>query len=493
MERITAFVLGLVLVLGPAAFGGGAGETSKAAAPAVRPILKTIALEAVAVSEKPSVVQAVSDYLNFDWRPTLMTAADWDTKKAALVAAKDLPDVFPINMAEVESFSSAKLIVPLDDLLKKYGTDMEKNRGTLLRKGPNAAGTVWGITTPGQTPLILVVRKDWLNNLGLKVPATIDEFYEVAKAFTFNDPNKNGKKDTFGNGIIMAQQQTYQYIWEPYGMSVLAPAMVDGVVTTNLKHPNFLKAISFLRRLYSEGIMDPDFASLQNMQSYEKLWNGLYGSYCYSIGGLTVNWLGRYTEKPIPEFVYVSLKDGANGRMGITPELPSKSLRVIAASCKRPDVAMTYLNFTATEKGDEMTYLGIEGRHFKWIDKANGKYEYLPPYNVSATHRADGGYAFWLKPFGECIMVRGYNEVSKQGLALAQNNPLKVAYIYGTPAIETSTGSTLYDIEREAIASLIVSKGNIETELQGFIKRWMSSGGETWEKEATAIYRKENP
>ncbi len=34
--------------------------------------------------------------------------------------------------------------------------------------------------------------------LGLEAPTTLDEFMEVAKAFTFNDPDGNGKDDTYG-------------------------------------------------------------------------------------------------------------------------------------------------------------------------------------------------------------------------------------------------------------------------------------------------------
>ncbi|MRA94216.1 extracellular solute-binding protein, partial [Bacillus thuringiensis] len=46
----------------------------------------------------------------------------------------------------------------------------------------------------------LVIRKDWLDNLGLDVPTTMDELYEVAKQFTENDPDGNGVDDTVGFG-----------------------------------------------------------------------------------------------------------------------------------------------------------------------------------------------------------------------------------------------------------------------------------------------------
>ena len=43
-----------------------------------------------------------------------------------------------------------------------------------------------------------MIRKDWLAKLGLKEPQTVDDLYTIAKAFTEQDPDGNGKKDTYG-------------------------------------------------------------------------------------------------------------------------------------------------------------------------------------------------------------------------------------------------------------------------------------------------------
>ncbi|MGN0180837.1 MAG: extracellular solute-binding protein, partial [Candidatus Ornithomonoglobus sp.] len=44
----------------------------------------------------------------------------------------------------------------------------------------------------------VTIRKDWLDNLGLEIPKTIDDFEEVLKQFTVGDPDGNGKDDTYG-------------------------------------------------------------------------------------------------------------------------------------------------------------------------------------------------------------------------------------------------------------------------------------------------------
>ena len=42
-------------------------------------------------------------------------------------------------------------------------------------------------------------RQDWADKVGItKAPETIDEFYDMIYKFTYNDPDGNGKRDTFG-------------------------------------------------------------------------------------------------------------------------------------------------------------------------------------------------------------------------------------------------------------------------------------------------------
>lgn len=44
----------------------------------------------------------------------------------------------------------------------------------------------------------VTIREDWLDNLGLEMPTTIDEFYNVLKQFKEGDPDRNGIDDTYG-------------------------------------------------------------------------------------------------------------------------------------------------------------------------------------------------------------------------------------------------------------------------------------------------------
>ncbi|MBO1722884.1 sugar ABC transporter substrate-binding protein, partial [Extibacter sp. GGCC_0201] len=60
-------------------------------------------------------------------------------------------------------------------------------------------GKLKGIAcAPGEQLWSFLIRQDWLDNLGLYMPTTAEELLDVMRAFTFDDPDGNGKDDTYG-------------------------------------------------------------------------------------------------------------------------------------------------------------------------------------------------------------------------------------------------------------------------------------------------------
>jgi putative aldouronate transport system substrate-binding protein len=132
-------------------------------------------------------------------------AGNYDTKlRLALTGSEKLPDVFPIYNTQLISdmIESGKV--------KDITGDFEKYLPARLKEVYELyPETFYPVTKDGKiygfavTPFltegqIMVIRQDWLDKLGLKAPTNIDEFENVIKAFTENDPDGNGKKDTYG-------------------------------------------------------------------------------------------------------------------------------------------------------------------------------------------------------------------------------------------------------------------------------------------------------
>lgn len=116
------------------------------------------------------------------------------------LAAGNLPKVVTIqdikNSSVMNAFRSG-MFWEVGPYLKDYPNLSKMNK--LINKNASIDGKLYGIYR--ERPLSrqgVVIRKDWLDNLGLEMPKTVDELYETAKAFTEKDPDQNGKNDTIG-------------------------------------------------------------------------------------------------------------------------------------------------------------------------------------------------------------------------------------------------------------------------------------------------------
>ena len=122
---------------------------------------------------------------------------------------------------------------------------------------------VWG-RDGGEANAFTWVRSDWLENLGLDVPATLDDFIAVAEAFTYQDPDQDGQDDTYGmvlhrdnwgmpGGLepFFNAHHAYPNIWIDDGQG--------GIVFGSVQ-PEMKQALSTLHDLYERGIIDQEFA-----------------------------------------------------------------------------------------------------------------------------------------------------------------------------------------------------------------------------------------
>ena len=157
------------------------------------------------------------------------TQSDQDAKINAAGASNSLPDIFFVSRDVLYKLVQAGLVAKVDDLLplmpvRTQGHYADADRNKLA----TFDGAMYGLPDPGALPQTdaLVIRQDWLDKLSLTSPKTLDEFMTVAKAFTFDDPDGNGKQDTYGfcafidgSGITQAGLgPRFDFIYGAYGV-----------------------------------------------------------------------------------------------------------------------------------------------------------------------------------------------------------------------------------------------------------------------------------
>jgi putative aldouronate transport system substrate-binding protein len=131
------------------------------------------------------------------------------------------------------------------------------------------------------------IRVDWLENLGLEMPETIYDLYEVSKAFTFDDPDGNGEDDTIGmtSAGVWNMQDIFMSFGVPtnhVGAHLITPDPHDGLrYNDGMLKPGARAALEWLKRVYDEGIMDQEVFVNGGSQMRERMSSGKYGSTFY--------------------------------------------------------------------------------------------------------------------------------------------------------------------------------------------------------------------
>lgn len=144
--------------------------------------------------------------VKYDWVVTDTNQA-YQTKIRLMLSSGDkMPDVITYrgDMETVNMLIDSGQFTDVGGLIDKYAGDvykkgMELNPDTLLpvtRDGKVMALTV--LDYAYNDDMVLWLRQDWMDKLGLQAPKTLADFDNIMDAFVNKDPDGNGKKDTLG-------------------------------------------------------------------------------------------------------------------------------------------------------------------------------------------------------------------------------------------------------------------------------------------------------
>ncbi|QMV41863.1 extracellular solute-binding protein [Cohnella cholangitidis] len=214
----------------------------------------------------------------------------------------------------------------------------------------------------------IIIREDWLERLKLGKPRTIDELYEVMKAFTYEDPDGNGKADTFGladrNDLIFGVFKTLSsYFGTPNNWLVSGHELIPEFAT-----PQYMDTMNFMRKLYEQRIINQDFAVTSKEVQRNLFIRGQVGVYIGSM--LDVQRLADAAELVNPEarFALVNRIEGPLGyRIWSIPNFNGLYLFSKKAIKTEEELLQTLEFFDRSMEKDVANLMkyGFEGRHYK--------------------------------------------------------------------------------------------------------------------------------
>jgi len=193
--------------------------------------------------------------------------ADWQKAKAEMQAGDpDLPDVlFKARLTPSECIDLLERGVLVD--LAPYLAEYCPNLTALLREHPEYAqaitlpdGRIAALPAISQQPMqnCVWLNREWMERLGVKMPATAEELTAVLRAFREGDPNQNGRQDEIplafiGSFDLKFLGHAFGLIANDYNLRA-----VDGQAQFVPLDANFRPFVEWLRRLYADGLLDPE-------------------------------------------------------------------------------------------------------------------------------------------------------------------------------------------------------------------------------------------
>ncbi|GHO50698.1 extracellular solute-binding protein [Ktedonospora formicarum] len=341
------------------------------------------------------LTKTVREKLNINLKVTFLPYGDdGDNKMNAAAAANGLPDFFqvPANNNIFLQWVRQGLIAPVDSLFplmpgrtKDRYSDPQMQKIATMNGKPYVLQEKAGLNKR-QT---LFIRKDWLDKLGLKEPKTLDDFFNVAKAFTQRDPDGNGKNDTYGfaatiNTSAPELGSGWRMFFGAYGLPDVWNFNTPGKASLSLRDPGYLQAVEFLRKLSDNKLIDPAWPTL-NTNDFRAGWKqqGKYGiiseDFCAAI--CQANYQAFDTNYPNGVWQPLAPPQGPNGQsymgtftnVGLRIAVSKKALD----AGKGPAIAK-FLEWTNTGEGYYLTAFGQEGVHYKFDAQGNVTGEGVP-------------------------------------------------------------------------------------------------------------------
>lgn len=242
-------------------------------------------------------------------------------------------------------------------------------------------------------------RKDILEALKVN-PAdvnTSEKLYELMKKI-----KAGGFKDINGKPVIPSggwgNGWAYNMFYASYDVSTFTDyTLIDGKFVNKVFSPNMEKQILFMRKLVSEGLIDPECFRQNDTAAKEKVAAGRIAILAHHYDQIPFAITPTlYQTNPEMKYVPIGPIPNANGEVYGGIELDGRSgspTICITNSCKEPEAAVKFLDYLNTDEGLKLICYGIEGTHYKLNDKGQPRLtpEWLEKYKADPKALRDEG------------------------------------------------------------------------------------------------------
>jgi len=478
--------------------------------------------------------------------PDIMYEADpsqAETKLSTAIMSGDYPDVFTSTAAEYKNYVESGVVADITEAYEKYDSDELKAYmnfdGGMALEGLYVDGKLYGlpkVSDPYAEVHIMWIRKDWLDNLGLEVPTTMEELKEVAYAFTYNDPDGNGKNDTYGlalDGINVINNSVgnTEPIFEAFGAYLGTDGLTyvedeNGKITWGGDNKEGMKgALQLLQSMYAEGTIAKDFVTMDAESIFSEAGGGRCGIW------FGPNWGGMNTSIDATQndinchIVAAAVPTGTDAATKAYVASKTSTIYCVSSQCENPEALIKLWNLSVKyQNADYCTaeefnmYYGDSANYSGWKTSIiaggapNGRATSkalataLETGDTSALNTKQLENYTSMKTYMDAVEAGTFDPTDttqQRGLSLytvyadlqcgwsvlnsmlSDNNYLPAAY-NGIPSEEVSNeAATLKKLLVETIVKVVAGSQDVES-YDAFVDTWYAMGGQDAMDEANA-------
>lgn len=305
-----------------------------------------------------------------------------------IAGGEDLGDVVytTLNQITLTQLADAGGIVDLapymteDTNIVKFANEIGEDIVSAIK---TANGEIWGYPayypeTNNMTKYRAWINTVWLDNLGLEMPTTTDELFDVLMAFKTEDANGNGDPNdeipmlgaTNSWSADPTVYLTNAFVYHDGDAGSGQLLLNDGVISAMYTQPEYKEALKFINKLVANGLLAPETWTISEGQYREYL-----STEIPTVGVLFYTHLGFVgpTDENKNEYQYMPYLTGPEGKQYVSYQPYNVAANIkffVPASAEDPQKSFDFIDALFTEEAYIRARFGVEDVHYEKVDDA---------------------------------------------------------------------------------------------------------------------------
>ncbi|MVP02028.1 extracellular solute-binding protein [Paenibacillus lutrae] len=466
----------------------GTATSAPGNASATKPVIRQLLQYSNFDPSKEYTAKAITEKTGYEVKYEMLPAENPDEKLNLLMANKEEYDVMKLGAPQFEKLASQGALEPLDDLIEKFGPNIKSAIDPAAWDSAKVNGKIYAIPETGSGLAIgeeTVVRQDIMDELGLKIPTNTDEFYTVLKTIKEkkNIAPYTGSKDT--------KESIFGDIGPAFGITT-DWVVQDGKLIHQIETPAMKEFLTYMNKLYKEGLIDQEMPINTSAKAIEKFTSGKAAVYrlAYWNAGTTDKALKK--NLPDAKTTIVPFMKDKNGKTAVFAKANISWYISVPKASKNKEEAIKFLNAKLDPAAHKELSIGKEGTHHEVKD---GKYyPILPIFNDELNNGSSFLTGVDYKKYPdywkarvrkEPVLQKFFEDIQINAKDIMVTDPLAKA----PPIADVSKNKQKLDKYQTDSMLKFISGSDPLTNYDAFVAKWKADGGEAMTKAANEWYK----